>query len=294
MADFSDFRMQYAAEIQEGSFAGTLLPVPEEPGEALRMLAACESGTRSAAVRSAADERAGSGAGLRQGYLLLADSDRILQLALMERLPSVGWRHGGNCAETFHGAGYIIEEPGELETDSYIKIWQRMTGRPWTILQTQRSIVRELTLQDLDALYDLYRDPEARRFLPPLSEDRGLEREQLRAYIRQIYGLYGFGYWAVTDRTGRLVGRGGFEAWQKGKPYISCGYGMAPEVRGQGLATEVVGAILDYGHSSLGFERIGIETEASNTASVRLCRRLGLQAAGRISCSGREALLFLS
>ena len=43
--------------------------------------------------------------------------------------------------------------PGFLE-----KVYQRYHRIPWTILETERCVVRELSLDDLDALFELYGD----------------------------------------------------------------------------------------------------------------------------------------
>ena len=56
--------------------------------------------------------------------------------------------------------------------------------------------MREFTVDDLDGIYALY-DGQARQYLEPPSADRAREREVLEAYIDRIYGLYGFGHWAV-------------------------------------------------------------------------------------------------
>ena len=109
---------------------------------------------------------------------------------------TAGYSHAGNRSEQFRGVSYIIQEPDLVDFDSYEKIYERGAGLPWTILKTRRCLVREFTVDDLEGIYSLY-DDRARMFLEPPSEDRAHEREILEAYIERIYGLYGFGHWAV-------------------------------------------------------------------------------------------------
>ena len=65
--------------------------------------------------------------------------------------------------------------------------------------------MREFTVDDLKGIYSLY-DDRARMFMEPPSEDRAHERAILQAYIERIYGLYGFGHWAVLTTDAAAPG----------------------------------------------------------------------------------------
>jgi RimJ/RimL family protein N-acetyltransferase len=119
---------------------------------------------------------------------------------------TAGYSHAGNRSEQFRGVSYIIQEPDLVDFDSYEKIYERGAGLPWTILKTRRCLVREFTVDDLEGIYSLY-DDRARMFLEPPSEDRAHEREILQAYIERIYGLYGFGHWAVLTTDAAAPGK---------------------------------------------------------------------------------------
>ena len=124
-------------------------------------------------------------------------ADAAMLRGLRERgFCAAGYSHGGNREEPFRGVPYVVQEPDLVDADSYQKIYQREAGLPWTILETEHCVVREFMEEDLDALYGLY-DDAARRFLEPPSPDRERERTILRAYIDRVYGLYGYGHWAV-------------------------------------------------------------------------------------------------
>ena len=149
--------------------------------------------------------------------LFIADSARLLRQLAEAGEAFCAYSHrgnsgsnGGNTAEDLSAAEYILMEPQWVDRDSLVKIWQRQRDIPWTILETERCIVREFVPEDIDALYDLY-DEEARRFLEPPSGNRSLEREILTSYIRRVYRLCGYGHWAVICKnTGELIGRMGF------------------------------------------------------------------------------------
>ena len=194
--------------------------------------------------------------------------------------------HSGNSGEDLSAAEYILMEPQWVDRDSLVKIWQRQRNIPWTILETERCIVREFVPEDIDALYDLY-DEEARRFLEPPSRNRSLEREILTSYIRRVYRLCGYGHWAVISKnTGELIGRMGFafpsSPGPEGGPAQHPVYDPAPDAmfgylvrsdwRRQGITREVGAAILQYGFEKLGFAAIGADAAVSNTASDKILR----------------------
>ena len=71
-----------------------------------------------------------------------------------------------------------------------------------------------------------------------------------------------------------LAASGGF----KGPPQegtIEIGYSVLPQFQGQGFATEMVRALIDWAFAQPGVLRIVAETTEDNTPSVRLLNRLG-------------------
>ena len=207
--------------------------------------------------------------------LYLADSTEGYRRLVEAGCPVAGYLHDGNQGEQFPKAQYLLEQPEEVDGDSYVKIWQRLTGRPWTIAVTKRLVIREETLKDLDGRYLLY-DEEAQKFLEPPSADREKEREILRAYIEKIYGFYGFGMWGIFDRTsGEMIGRIGFEPYLEAGEAVDFGYLVRKDRRGEGLAEEAGNAVLRFAADSLGLEKVCIHTAEDNAASIHLALQLG-------------------
>lgn len=247
------------------------------------------------ALAKARDLQEAAGAGSGEGFsqtLFVCACGSLLRGLLQEGAYAIGYAHADNAGERFSGAPYIVQEPDLVDADSYVKMYQRAAGLPWTILETERCLVREFTTEDLDGIYALY-DEQACRFLEPPSADRGREREILGAYIERIYGLYGFGHWAVFSREepGVLLGRIGYSAITAGQeqeakalgipvPDADFGFLVGAKWRGQGIAGEVCRALLQYGISELGFTRIRADARNDNTASIRLLTELGFVAAG--------------
>ena len=210
--------------------------------------------------------------------LFIADSARLLRQLAEAGAAFCAYSHGGNSGEDLSAAEYILMEPQWVDEDSLVKIWQRQRNIPWTILETERCIVREFVPEDTDALYDLY-DEEAKRFLEPPSRNRSLEREILTSYIRRVYRLCGYGHWAVIcKKTGELIGRMGFAFPPSPAPVCDpvpdamFGYLVRSDRRRQGITREAGAAILQYGFEKLGFIAIGADAAVSNTVSDKILR----------------------
>ena len=83
------------------------------------------------------------------------------------------------------------------------------------VLSTERLLLRPLRMDDLDALAEIYADPQVRRFFPEGTLTRQETREELEWIIDVYYGRYGYGLWAtVLKETGAFIGRCGLLPWK--------------------------------------------------------------------------------
>ena len=170
----------------------------------------------------------------------------------------------------------LVEGFDEVDVDFLEKVWKRHHRIPWTILETERCIVRELTLDDLDALFELYGEGEIDRYtdaLYPYEE----EKEFQRAYIENMYRYFGYGLWLVFEKKcGKLIGRAGLEHREyHEETELELGYIIGTKYQGQGYGTEVCQAILAYAKENTGFARINALVQAENIASIKLSEKLG-------------------
>jgi [ribosomal protein S5]-alanine N-acetyltransferase len=171
-----------------------------------------------------------------------------------------------------------------------------MTRTPATILETERLVLRPLTLDDLDALAALYREP-GLGYFPPETEVLEATREELEGIIGVHYAQYGFGLWATLDRaTGRFIGRCGLIPWTlEGEREVEVAYHLAPSCRGRGLATEAAAAIRDYGFERLELPRLVSVIDPDNPASVRVAEKIGMRLERTLDgliYEGRPALVY--
>jgi RimJ/RimL family protein N-acetyltransferase len=146
-----------------------------------------------------------------------------------------------------------------------------------TVIETDRLKLREMTVDDIDRLYQIYDDDEAGKYLDPLSDDRHEEQEKLQAYIDFVYRFYGFGMWAVCKKqTGRFIGRCGLSVEEVEEDvFVEIGYLIEAAERGRGFAEEAVRAVLDYAVNELELNEIAACIAPENAASIALARKTG-------------------
>ncbi len=166
------------------------------------------------------------------------------------------------------GTRYAVESLAELDIEYLERVRRRYNHIPWDIGETDRCLIRELSLSDLPALYELYAKPGMTDYVEPLY-DYETELEYQKAYIENMYGFYEYGMWLVFSKeTGKLIGRAGLE-------HDELGYMIAPELQNRGYATEVCRFIIDYARENTDFEELYCRIDERNEASVRLAKKLG-------------------
>lgn len=172
---------------------------------------------------------------------------------------------------------YAVTDIDDLDERYLERIWQRYRGLPWEICETERCLVRETVPEDVDSFYRIYSDKSITAYMEDLFENRDEEKQYIRDYIEKVYGFYGFGMWTVCLReTGEVIGRAGL-SMREGFEEPELGYVIGTKWQRRGIAAEVCRAVLTYGRDELGFERVRALMHPGNTASERLCRKLGFQ-----------------
>ena len=185
------------------------------------------------------------------------------------------------------GTRYAIESLSEIDVEYLEHVRRRYNNIPWLIGYTDRCVIRELSLDDLPALYELYAKPGMTEFVEPLYEPKK-ELEYEKAYIECMYGFYEYGMWLVFSKeTGKLIGRAGLEHRDYGdEAELEMGYMIAPEYRRKGYATEICSFIIDYAKENTSFERINCLIDHDNAASIGLVKKLGFEYVGQSDVSG--------
>lgn len=228
-----------------------------------------------------------------QNALYIAATEESLRAAQTLGLATLGYdnRPSMKCdiaknADSLSGVRMIVEGFEEVDALFLERVYEREHHLPWEIARTDRWILREFTMDDMDGLVDLYDQPgvayrivngyQVPGYIEPLLP-REEEEEYQRCYIENMYGFYGYGMWIVTEiRSPHIIGRAGLEnrEYEDGVE-LEMGYVIDPRWQRRGIAYEVCSTIMEYARENTDFPRLNALTEADNVASIALLEKLG-------------------
>jgi RimJ/RimL family protein N-acetyltransferase len=147
-------------------------------------------------------------------------------------------------------------------------------------LETDRLILRDVVSDDVDAFLAYMADPAYIRHLPldPITRAHvetwvGVARLGQRPGPRDRYLLA-----AVERQSGRVIGEAIFKRPNDVEGEI--GWGVAGPDQGQGFATEIGRALVEFGFGILGLHRVFARCEVGNHASERVMAKLGMAKEG--------------
>jgi RimJ/RimL family protein N-acetyltransferase len=172
-------------------------------------------------------------------------------------------------------------------------------------LETERLVLRPLTLGDLVPLTAFYGDPEVMRYI---GGGGPLDAEQSRASLERMIAAFeaeGFGHLAVDRKEdGVFMGRCGLLVWDtatwtttrvldaKGPVEVEVGYLLGRAFWGHGYATEAAIAVRDWALGELGRERLISLIRAENEGSIGVARQLGMKPDGEVVIFGQPAVRY--
>lgn len=181
--------------------------------------------------------------------------------------------------DKYAGAAHYVTYDAEDIDEQYLRlVWARKYGKPLVIAHTERLLIREMTMDDLDSLYELYDTLKDCTYIEPLYE-RAEEEEFSSKYIENMYAFYGYGLWLVFLKdTGKLVARIGIENRViDGETVQELGYLVDAGFQRKHIAWEGCRAALDYAENVLCLEQIYTCIHKENKISIALAERLGFQ-----------------
>jgi len=157
-------------------------------------------------------------------------------------------------------------------------------------LETERLLLRPLDVVDIDALVALWTDPRVTAFLGGPRDPEELRRtfrEDLRRQPPDPFDL-----WPVIEKpSGTLVGHSGLlEKEVEGRQEVDLVYVFVPSVWGNGYATEIGRALMQYAFEEMGLKRLVCLVEPENAASGHVARRLGMRYEGLVLRPGGRTL----
>ena len=149
-------------------------------------------------------------------------------------------------------------------------------------LQTERLLLREFRIGDLDAVVGYATREEFYRYLPiPVPTEAStiaFVKERIREAMLELHGSYTFAIELVALK--RVIGAVRLTTEDIENEAASIGYALDPDHWGNGYMSEAVRAVVGYGFDGLKLHRIWATADPENEASWRLMERLGMRREG--------------
>jgi RimJ/RimL family protein N-acetyltransferase len=146
------------------------------------------------------------------------------------------------------------------------------------VLETDRLNLRWLSIDDAEFILELLNEPSFLRFIG----DKGVRTlDDARDYIlngpADMYTRLGFGLYLTELKDGGVpIGICGLLK-RDGLEDVDIGFAFLPKFWARGYAYESADAVMAYGKTVLGLNRIVAITSPDNYASGRLLEKLGLR-----------------
>ncbi|MBR2435445.1 MAG: GNAT family N-acetyltransferase [Lentisphaeria bacterium] len=143
-------------------------------------------------------------------------------------------------------------------------------------LHTNRLIIREYTMDDFDALYEILSDAETMKYYPKPYDEAGVRR--WIHWCLDSYRQHGFGLWALELKdSGIFIGDCGI-SMQKidGEWLPEIGYHVHKKYWRQGFAKEACAAVRDWFFLSTAFDSVYSYMNRENIASCATAAANGM------------------
>jgi len=141
-------------------------------------------------------------------------------------------------------------------------------------------ILRRLTQDDADNLFELDSDPEVMQFLTGgIPHTRSFIVDEALPHYLGFYDRFAaFGFWAAIEKSSSdFMGWFHFRPYREDPDEIELGYRLKKAYWGNGYATEGSMALIDKGFRELGVDKAVSTTMALNKASRRVMEKAGLR-----------------
>ena len=226
--------------------------------------------------------------------IVIEDSTHGVAAAKAAGITCIGYRNLNSGNQDLSKADIIVEGFDEIDTRFLIEVYQHAHNEPVTIANCEHVILRELTLNDIKPLYQIYQQQVNINYVLELN-DYETELKKHEAYIKNVYHFYHCGYWGIFDRrSDKLIGRCGIQYNEiDGHTELELSYLIDSNFAGKGIAFESAKAAIDYAVKRLNEHRIVAVIDSNNERSINLALKLGMRYEKQVTYKNRTCNLYV-
>ena len=174
----------------------------------------------------------------------------------------------------------ILKEAGLLSDEELASIHAaNLKGERFGAIKTERLVLREFVMADVEALHALESIPEVVRYQTYLPKSKEQARDDVVQIVRNAQAKPGVHVELAVIYEDRFIGRVGANVKREKNdineiqvPHADLWFSFMPKTHGKGLATEAMTAFIPLLGSPMELE---IECDPRNIGSVKMAERLG-------------------
>ncbi|MBN4047190.1 GNAT family N-acetyltransferase [bacterium AH-315-P13] len=162
------------------------------------------------------------------------------------------------------------------------------------ILITKRLKLRRLLMSDSKDVFQLRTDKEVNSFIERPATRTEKSGEEFVARINKSIADNSVYQWVISlQENPKLLGTICLWNFNKDRTVAEVGYDLFPQYQGQGIMTETLNAVIDFGFKT-GFKMIEAYTHKDNIASVKLLNINGfLEDKNRVDNENANNIIFV-
>ncbi len=160
------------------------------------------------------------------------------------------------------------------------------------ILETERLLLRNQQPEDIEVLAKMFADEEVMRFIGDGKTYPRSAAEQSIAKWNDYERKHGFTSWAIVRKEDNaFIGKCGFN-YLPDNSDIELAYMLDEPYWGNGYASEIAKATLEYGINKLNLKRVVALVYPQNSPSIRVIEKTGMKYEKEYIYSERKLLMY--
>ncbi len=143
------------------------------------------------------------------------------------------------------------------------------------VLETERLLLRQLTMDDVPVLFEMRTNPLMNRYTDrPAMKTMDEAAEKMKTILSMVEKREGIAWAILLRETGKQIGDISFWRLIKEHYRAEIGYGLLPDYWEKGFMTEAARCVIGHGFNNLNIHSIEANVNPENVASIRLLEKL--------------------
>lgn len=151
---------------------------------------------------------------------------------------------------------------------------------PFPVIETERLVLRQITIEDDKDIFDLRSNPEAMKYIGRPRPKVVADVHDLIANMNELSARI---QWGVTMKgENKIIGTIGYHLIEKQHYRAEIGYMLGTGYWKKGLMSEAIIAVVNFGFEKIGLNSIEARIDPENEQSAKILERNGFTKEGHI------------